>query len=83
MSYSTAELDAAWSQYVGLKSADWISLSNPRSAVYNADLAAKINYIYVNKLYGFANRIVAPGHVARKNQFFGQNAAIVNGPTKS
>jgi hypothetical protein len=83
MSYSTAELDAVWSKYVGLKSADWISLSNPRSPAYNADLAAKITYIYVNKLYGFANRIVAPGHVARENQFFGQNAAIVNGPTKS
>lgn len=67
---------AQWDYYVKLSEPDWICLSNPASATYDAVLSAAITFAAKNKLYGFGTpRTFYDG--------WASSSPIVNGPTKS
>jgi len=79
MPYSPTELQNAWNRYVVMKKAEWISVSSPSSAAYEAGFVAMMQVIFANQMFGFDP---AQGGSRVFGGYFG-SSPIVSGPTKS
>ncbi len=76
--FTQAQLDAFWARYVVMKVRDVIALTNPSSAAYEPEFAGMRDYVYTNRLYGFAD-YNKPS--AGSNMFPGEGVRW-NGPTQ-
>ena len=70
--FSQEELEAFWSYYVSLKQIDVVSLTNPESAAFDSVFAAKLGYVYKNRLFGFENYTAAN----KDNRFLGSQVVL-------
>ena len=81
MSFSQAQLDAFWQQYVGMNCEQVRIATTPGTDGYlGANWEAMLDYVLANRLYGFADY---SGPVAGNRKFIGTSGTWWNGPTKS
>lgn len=76
-SYTPDQLQNFWNYYVTLKAADVASLIDPQGPLYDPNFDAMLTFVYVNKLFGFADNSNYSG------KGFVGNSAIFNGPILS
>jgi hypothetical protein len=53
--FTQAQLDAFWARYVTMRQGQVIAITNSHSAAYEPDFDAMLGYVFVNRLYGFAD----------------------------
>ncbi len=80
MSFTTAQLDAFWSRYVGMRQADVFTVSRDEP-----QFAAMLSYVWQNRLYGFSDYTGSPAFPDNgNNKFIGRFGGIHwIGPTLS
>ena len=83
MSFTQAQLDQFWAQYVGMNAEHVRIATTPgQDGFLGSNWSAMLDFVFTNRLYGFANYLPAPGHTAGENQGIGSNSGIFNGPIR-
>jgi hypothetical protein len=81
--FTQQQLDTFWSQYVGMTADEVLTATIPGDGYRGPEWSAMLSYVQRNRLYGFANYLPDPGHVAGENQGTRNNGGVFNGPIRS